>query len=388
MAVTIASAANYWINPNALSITLNALGEANRIQASVASGAAILCYINGVKRAGTKPDSGNPNVDYSKNGDGLEFDNGHNYKRWPLIVSPTYFSSNTEKYVYVAIPRSTSIGAEAAIVFPSKKIDIYGYTLKMQPVMDSEGRMRDKDGNVTTDLSLAVKEEVRDEQVGNDNYFYIWLQGIISSSGENGYTPREWLQRPESGTLSTDEALSSTETEWYRWDSMSNTVVFLKEIWMNATSRFYNLVARAFTLNGHTLNGVAVKGETPEDSDDTIVTPAYLGGMSDEKYLRKDKDDRTEYSIGIGGGLFVDNDARVKGTLYVPKSVHANDVRSDNYTGDTMSDTGFLLTNGAENGSGRSKLTVDELYVRIKAVFESLEVKKWHVLQKKSIGNI
>ena len=86
---------DYWIALQAIKITLNALGNPNRMQGSVASGAAILCYIEGVA--------------------GLGYDNGHRFKTWPLSISPTYFNSNTAKYVYVAIPRSTSVGTQAVV---------------------------------------------------------------------------------------------------------------------------------------------------------------------------------------------------------------------------------------------------------------------------------
>ena len=70
-------------------------------------------------------------------------------------------------------------------------------------------------------------------------------------------------------------------------------------------------------------------------------------------------------------------DATIGGILFANKSVRTNEVRSDNYSGDTISDTGFLLSN---NILGRSKLIIDEIYVRVKAVFEALEVKKWSVV--------
>ena len=352
MAVTIATAANYWINSNALSISLNALGEPNRIQASVANGAVIMCYIRGVKPASA-------GEAYAKNGDGLEYDNGHNYRRWPLVISPTYFNSNTEKYLYVAIPRTLDVGAEAAVIFPSQLLDIYGYAVVEDP---------------------ETHEKTQGEQIGNNNYFYIFLQGIITSSGESGYTPREWRILPDMGTLKTDEAIDSTETNWYRWDPVSQTVTFLKEIIMDRTSWFRNLIAKSLTLNGRTLNGVAVKDVTPSDSDDTIVTPAYLDGLTDGKYIRKDQDDRTDFSLGIGGNLTVDGDTTVDGTLFANQSVRTDEVRSSNYTGDTIADTGYLLTAGLTNGLGHSKLTIDEIYVRMKATFESLEVRKWSVV--------
>lgn len=339
MAVIVATRANYWISSTALSITLNALGEPNRIQASVASGAVIMCYIRGVE--------------------GLDFDNGHNYRRWPLTISPTYFNSNTEKYLYVAIPRSNTIGSDAMVVFPSQKLDIYGYAVVENP---------------------ETHEQTQGEQIGTDDYYYIWLQGIITSSGESGTTPRDWSQRPDYGILRTDEATDSTETNWYRWDPITQTVTFLKDIWMDATSVFKNLRLTKMIFNGHELNGVAVKDVTPSDSDDTIVTPAYLDGFTDGKYIRKDQDDRTDFSLGVGGNLTVDGDATVDGTLFANQSVRTDEVRSSNYTGDTIADTGYLLTAGLTNGLGHSKLTIDEIYVRMKATFESLEVRKWSVV--------
>jgi hypothetical protein len=328
MAVIVSTRANYWINPTALSITLNALGEPNRIQASVASGAVIMCYIRGVE--------------------GLDFDNGHNYRRWPLTISPTYFNSNTEKYLYVAIPRSNTIGSDAMVVFPSQKLDIYGYAVEEDP---------------------ETHEQSQGEQLGTDGYYYIWLQGIITSSGNGGNTPREWREgaRPDTGILRTDEATDSTETHWYRWDPITQTVTFLKDIWMDATSVFKNLRLTKMIFNGHELNGVAVKDVTPSDSDDTIVTPAYLDGLTDGKYLRKDQDDRTEFSLGVGGDLTV-------GGVFDAIEGKINRLMSHNYSGSGVGDTGWLLTN--DDGSGNSLLEVDNLLVRMKATFMELEIRK------------
>lgn len=208
MASIIATPKDYWISPQALTITLNALGEPNRTQCSVSGGAAVLCYIKGVKPAS---EGGDP-----ENGDGLEYDDGHNYRRWPLTISPTFFNSNTAKYLYVAIPRSASVGTDAVVVFPDEKLDIYGRIV----LDDGEG-----------------------EQVGSEDYFYIWLQGIISSSGDSGHTPRHWEQLVDTGKLSTDEAISTLDTDWYKYSTTDGIVHFLKEIAMDEGSKFLNLIA-------------------------------------------------------------------------------------------------------------------------------------------------
>lgn len=312
MAAIIATAQNYWISTAALTITLNALGEANRVQASVASGAQIMCYIRGV--------------------DGLDFDEGHNYRRWPLTVSPTYFNTNTHKYLYVVIPRTTAIGTQAMVWFPSQLLDINGCAI------DEEGEPA--------------------EQVGNPDYYYIWLQGIISSSGASGNTPRTWEQQPQTGTLATDEAVSPTGGFWYQWDAISQTVTFLKDIWMDAASTFRNLI-----LGGKTLTGVAVDDTTPDDSTTHVATPAYIKSISNDRYLRKDQDDFTPFSIGIGTNLNVDGE------------VITDWMQSTEYTGDGMMDKGYKLWYDAT--TGRSKLVIDDLVARGKFTVNELESRIW-----------
>ena len=81
---------NYWISSSALYIQLNAMGEPNYIQCSVASGASILCYMQDIK--------------------GLGYDAGHNYQRWPLVAYPSLFPDTKAKYVYIAIPRVSNGG--------------------------------------------------------------------------------------------------------------------------------------------------------------------------------------------------------------------------------------------------------------------------------------
>ena len=178
--MTLSYPSNYWISANALYIERNALGNPDYIQASCVSGAQILVYIKDV----------------------IGYDAGHNYRRWSLQASPTVFNSHTEKYVYVALPRDAN-ASTAQVVFPSELIDVYG------------------------------KNE-KEEQVGDERYYYVFLQGVLSSSGDNGTTPREWATHIETGFLSSDEALAAgpTESEWYSYSTVDETVTFLKNILM------------------------------------------------------------------------------------------------------------------------------------------------------------
>ena len=252
--MTVATTSDYWISPNALHIERNAMSNPDYIQASCVSGAQILVYIKDI----------------------ISYDAGHNYRRWFLQASPTVFNTHTEKYVYVAIPRNDTQNV-ATVVFPSEMLDIYG------------------------------KNE-KEEQVGSENYYYIFLQGILSSSGDNGTEPRDWIKGHtiHTGYLSSDEAISAgpNETEWYQYNSADNIVTFLKDLTVKATQKFRELFAKAVTIvsggyitfEGQTgeLKGIA-NAETPVVSEETIVTPKYM----DDKALSKSHNDKTDFDIEL-----------------------------------------------------------------------------------------
>ena len=281
--MTEALTSNYWISPNAVRITLNAMGKKDYIQCGAAGGAVIMCYIRDV--------------------DGLGYDAGHNYRRWPIVTAPVYFNSWTRKYVYIAIPRSTAVGTSAILVFPSERIDLYGMT---EP---AEG-------------------ETEGEQIGSKDYYYIFLRGVISPSrSDDGADQlREWEKYVDYGTLSTDQQVSEGDSEWWRYNADDDTVTFLKVI-TNATFKVLNV-----------LKNLTVGGDG-----------------------------------SFGGSLSVAKDAVVGGTLDVKGQATIDNIKSHNYTGDTIADTGWSITNSY---NGHSKLTIDEIYVRMKAVFESLEVRE------------
>ena len=215
---------DYWIHSNALSITLNALGNANRIQCSVSSGAVIMAFIEGDTTLG--------------------YNAAHNYKSWPLTASPTYFNTNTAKYVYVAIPKTDAIGTQAVVVFPSERLDIDG------------------------------KNE-SDEQIGSTDYLYIYIGAKISAT--DGTTQRTWESEVKTGKLDTDQGRDEEryETEWYSWITVMQTVTFLKKISMSATSWFDNLRLGSSSNN---LTGVATNATTAEyvDADYLVATPSYI----------------------------------------------------------------------------------------------------------------
>ena len=324
--MTQATTNDYWISSTALHIELNALGYPDYVQASCVSGAQILVYVKDI----------------------IGFDAGHNYRRWPLQASPTVFNSHTEKYVYAAIPRSLSSAASARIVFPSEQIDIYG-----------------KNANA--------------EQIGDEKYYYIFLQGKITSSGDNGTIARDWDTRCFWGYLSSDEAISAigTESEWYHYSQTDSIVTFLKKLTMKPGTWFRELFAKAVTIV--TGGSIAFEGKagaisgitntkTPLDSETDIVTPKYL----DDNALSSVHDDEAKGVISFLSGIkFISNNKIHKITsdgIATLKEVVSAAFRSG------ALGSGFKL--GDYNGSGDSYLEVDRLLVRKAAEFVRFVIRE------------
>lgn len=345
--VTEAKTTNYWISNSALYIQLNATGEPNRIQASVVSGASILCYMQGI--------------------DGLGYDAGHNYQRWTLAAYPSEFPSDEKRYVYVAIPRKRTSGNDiSTIVFPSQKIDIYGKAIVLNT---------DEDGK---------QEEVVGDQIGSEDYYYIYLQGIISEVYLNNANDRvrKWVQDVDFGSLSTDEALASGGVaQWWKYNSVSDTVTFLKTI-LSAT--FDSLVAKTISVTtalffkNKKITGVA-SDESKEDSEEEIVTPKYLKKYGGGKYLSKVNDDTANGLINFAKGLLIKGigdlaTGAVSG--YSAKITELGDaffraIKSLDY--DNAAEQGFSVEK-EKNGKYHAFFT--NLTIWGKARFHELEVRK------------
>lgn len=339
--MTQATTKDYWISPYALHIERNALGYPDYIQASCVSGAQILVYVKDI----------------------IGYDAGHNYRRWPLQASPTVFNSHSEKYVYAAIPRDFSSTESARIVFPSEQIDIYG-------------------------------KNVKEEQIGNEKYYYIFLQGVLTSSGDNGTEQRKWKSDIFSGYLSTNEAFSAgmVDTVWYKYETVTELVTFLKEMTMKAGTWFRNFYAKAvhivsggsITFDGQgSVNGIAKEG-TSLDSEDRIVTPKYL----DDNSLSSVHDDIAQGIIRFMQGLKLgdgDKGIDAKGNAVLGDVRGGNAVLSDvvvDRVHDAKSTPAERVVVGAQGfdmymgEDGKSHLYVDYLTTRVKMFAASAEVRK------------
>ena len=326
---TEAKSTNYWISSTALYIQLNAMGEPDYIQCSVVSGASVLCYMSDVP--------------------GLGYDAGHNYQRWPLAAYPSIFPDSGRKYVYIAIPRqSTTDNNQAIVVFPGQKIDIYG-----KAITDS--------GTVG-------------EQIGNEAYYYIFTGGIISEvkTDADNTRKREWEQHFDCGKLATDEAIASGgEGAWWRYNSVSDTITFLKEILKATFNELSAKVARVTSLflGGHELKGVADSNGTLETSNDTVVTPLYLGQFGVKHFLAKDKDDTAAGLITFLKGLRLGKSTK----YYIDEdgNVTINLLNSADYDDAMQSGFGFY-----KRKDGKYGLNVTDLSVWGKAYFNNLTIRE------------
>ena len=331
--MTQATTKDYWISPQALFIELNAMGNPDYIQASCVSGAQILVYVKGV----------------------IDYDAGHNYRRWTLQAFPTVFNTHSKKYVYVAIPRTESADNTAYVVFPSEEIDIYG-------------------------------KNAKEEQVGSVNYYYVFLQGVISSSGDNGTVNRGWNPQHSTGYLSSDEAIAAlpNDSEWYKFLPADNTVTFLKDITMKAGTVFKEFFAKTLTIvsggkitfeNQGELEGVA-DSTTPVSSINRAVTPKYL----DDNALSSVSDDTAQGMITFVKGLISEMLALLKGGATFGTGGYKFDEKG-NVVVDAISSLAFdeALERGfgiTKNAQGKYTLSVTDLVVWGKAVFNSLEIRK------------
>lgn len=339
---------NYWISSSALYIQLNAMGEPNYIQCSVASGASILCYMQDIK--------------------GLGYDAGHNYQRWPLVAYPSLFPDSKAKYVYIAIPRvSNGVNGTAMVVFPSERIDIYG-------------------------KSIASP----DKQVGDENFYYVFLQGEISEvltkivgKDENNQdiieVYREWTHNVEYGSLATDEAIASGgEGQWWRYESVHDTIKFLKTISEAAFTKLTAATARISTLilNGHTLSGVAAEN-TDDTSAEKVVTPEFLGQFGVRHFLSKENDDTANGIITFLKGIVFGAEELWRITKDGIATLFSLSVKGDTQLGDNGTSTTFgdykNDTSGAVvrvDDKGVSYMEADYITIRRAADFREITIRE------------
>ena len=254
--MAVSSIKDFWIHPNALTITLNYFGDPQLIQTSMLAGSVILAY----------------NKNY------IGYDAAHNYREWKLQTFPTQLNDTCAYYVHAELSRD---GDTAMIIYSPVKRDI-------------EGR-RFIDGIWDSTTSSAS--------------WFIYLGEISASVDAEGATvERVWTDGLYTGTLATDQQrLEDAQGDWalmFQLNSATGLIDVLKTI-SNATINAINIVSK-IVFGGKTITGIAGVDETEvKVSDATLPTTAYTS----KHFLIKDQDIEQE----VKGGITFEKNVKVKG---------------------------------------------------------------------------
>lgn len=280
----VSSSTEHWIKPDALTINLNHFGDPDYLQVSVLAGAVVMAFKQDV----------------------IGYNAAHNYRTWPLDAANTYLETTSAYYVYARLTRSEA-NARALIVY--------------DPVMrDIEGR------EITYAKDEETGEEVEVLGDQNDTYLFVYLGQISASVNEAGGTmSREWLAEFRFGSLNTNQYQNEeTSGEWtklFRWNKVTDMIDVLKYF----SAAIFKKLSIKSGAEEKVITDIKRSIDSDEDvpiSDESIPTTKYIQSVSDDKYLRKDQPDQTDYLIKFLGGLEVgeaiDSYLLGKGTIITP----------------------------------------------------------------------
>ena len=358
--IIYSTAKNYYLHQGAVSFTLNALGDPNKISIAVASGAAIMAYA---------ADGNNTIIDY---------DMSLNYRRWTLYGSPTRFNRSDKVYVYARLSKT---GDDALLIFPYEKIPI-------DPTYHG--------GSSSSSSSSSSSEEPSD---ADPNYYYIMLGALTPTvDGSN----REWAtgEELEYGQLDTpkqrEEESAGLLDRMFRLDG--DIIVAQKDLTFLSGKRLLLLRMSNYTNTStvdvdRIVQSADIESYAFRGSDGSVITSAailkylqYYEAALDNKFLRKDQADSTAYKLTMGeaevtgdaavggdmtvmGGADIGDDVSVGGELSVGDDVTlGGDIKSSNYTGTGMfAGTGWKIDQygnaDLESAKIRSFLEVVELLI-------------------------
>lgn len=267
--MAVSAIKDFWIHPNALTITLNYFGDPQLIQTSMLAGAVIMAYRKDV----------------------ISYDAAHNYREWRLQAYPTQLNDTCAYYVHAELSRG---GDTAMIIYSPVKRDI-------------EGR--------------SFIDGAWDSTTSSSSWF-IYLGEISASVDEDGVpVERAWTDGIYTGTLDTDQQrMEEASGEWKTMFAL-NSVTGLIDVLKTISSATINAlhVAKSLIFGGKTLTDVAGTGDTLDQSkvnDATLPTTGYTKkyvgdeiAELDDHFLIKD----TSSPQSVSGPVTFDQDVTVKG---------------------------------------------------------------------------
>lgn len=266
----VSSSTEHWIKPDALTINLNHFGDPDYLQVSVLAGAVVMAFKQDV----------------------IGYNAAHNYRTWPIEAANTYLETSSAVNVYAKLTRS-EVNARALIAY--------------DPVLrDIEGR----------EITYAEDgSEILGEP--NPDLYYIFLGQISSSIGSSGQSEqREWTIDLKIGNLDTNqyknEEAGGEWTKMFRLNKMTDMIDVLKTI--------SSAIFQKIFIKNKEISNVKRSIDNDEDvpiNDQTIPTTKYIQTVSDNKYLRKDQDDRTPYKLNVGNKFTAEKGIQI-GESFIP----------------------------------------------------------------------
>ena len=336
----VSSSTEHWIRPDALTINLNHFGDPDYLQVSVLAGAVVMAFKQDV----------------------IGYNAAHNYRTWPLDAANTYLETTSAYNVYARLTRS-EVNARALVVYDTVLRDI-------------EGR----------EITYA---EDGSEVLGdaNPDYFFIFLGQISASVNSNGESvQREWTIDFRAGNLDTNQYRNEESTgEWSKMFRL-NKVTDLIEVLKTISSAVINklIVAKELVLFGKVVTDV--KRSTDEElstSDTTIPTTQYL----DNKFLRKNKDDRSTGIIASDKGFEAGNLVKGATGAGVYKDANGNwVVETDNMKVRKKLSTSDVDIQTTNHIGGQMMLTAASM--KVDYVVESDTYYRCYFLKKDADGNV
>ena len=255
----VSSSTEHWIKPDAITINLNHFGDPDYLQVSVLAGAVVMAFKQDV----------------------IGYNAAHNYRTWPLEAANTYLENSSAYNVYARLTRS-EVNPQALVVY--------------DPILrDIEGR------EITYDKDEETGEEKEILGESDPDYFFVFLGEISTSLSESGFSIlREWSVDFRFGTLDTNqfqnEEAGGEWTKMFRLNKVTDLIEVLKT--------FSNAVFKKLTIKRNDKEKVIIDLKRSIDNDEEVpvndeVVPSakYLHTITEERFLRKDKDDTASGNI-------------------------------------------------------------------------------------------
>lgn len=258
--------------------------------------------------------------------DVIDYDASLNYRKWTLQAYNNFFDRTDRAYVYAQLEKE---GTTALI--------IYSYDI------------------------LELTEAVTSDTEGSREVYNVYLGTISSSVNSNGESiPRTWEDSFKTGSLSTDKNRDEEQLgEWakmFRLNKVTDMIEVLKDM---TSAVIHKLTVPLLYLGSKKREISALRTTVSEDEDmpiddKTIPSLKYLIESTEAKFHRKDKTDINNFLQKFLGGIILPF------------------VNSKSFTSGILG-SGFTLR---EDENGISYLEVDKMMVRMKAIFQVLEILK------------